>query len=368
MIEQNYSNNSADFSITVYVSDSKDTDGDGMPDGWEYNNSLDLWNSSDASQDPDSDGMTNLQEYLNHTNPHNWDSDGDGLGDAFEVLFTHTDPNVANSKDPNMSDSVWFLQHYGYLGGVNSLPTGWMGMTISWSNYTIFVQTSSSVLSGSFDNVNQKLGVTVSGVAGTNGSLVIIAPKGLIKSASDLEIWLDNGPLQFTLQQNATHFFAFVNYTHSTHQVSVQFKAGLVKKQGWGFYNYVVVGGGLLIAGIFIAAVFLIEGIFVPVVTGLSLVFLPKKKRRDRELRAYIHGAIDASPGIHYRRIQKLSGSGNGAVTYNLHILEKEGAIYSKTKGNRKCYYPKERRKTKKVSLQNPEISVGESATPTVGD
>ena len=45
-----------------------DTDGDGMPDTWENQHGLDP-NTNDATQDKDGDGYTNLQEYLQGTNP-----------------------------------------------------------------------------------------------------------------------------------------------------------------------------------------------------------------------------------------------------------------------------------------------------------
>jgi hypothetical protein len=42
-----------------------DTDEDGMPDNWETQNQLDAKNSNDGSKDRDSDGYTNIEEYLN---------------------------------------------------------------------------------------------------------------------------------------------------------------------------------------------------------------------------------------------------------------------------------------------------------------
>ncbi|MBX3478778.1 MAG: pectate lyase [Caulobacter sp.] len=43
----------------------KDSDQDGMPDDWERNHGLDPANPADGAQDPDGDGYTNLEDYLN---------------------------------------------------------------------------------------------------------------------------------------------------------------------------------------------------------------------------------------------------------------------------------------------------------------
>ncbi len=78
-----------------------DSDGDGMPDGWEIFYGLDPFNASDAGEDPDDDGwdfdrngtieprehFTNLQEYLNGTDPWVADSDSDGMPDGWEAWY-----------------------------------------------------------------------------------------------------------------------------------------------------------------------------------------------------------------------------------------------------------------------------------------
>lgn len=56
--------------LTIHMTDPKDEDSDGdlIPDGWEFANGIDPL-VDDASEDPDGDGATNLQEFRSHTNP-----------------------------------------------------------------------------------------------------------------------------------------------------------------------------------------------------------------------------------------------------------------------------------------------------------
>jgi hypothetical protein len=58
--------NEYEFWIT---SDLNDTDDDGMPDYWETRYGLNPIDAGDANQDSDDDGLTNLQEYEQQTNP-----------------------------------------------------------------------------------------------------------------------------------------------------------------------------------------------------------------------------------------------------------------------------------------------------------
>jgi predicted transcriptional regulator len=48
--------------------------------------------------------------------------------------------------------------------------------------------------------------------------------------------------------------------------------------------------------------------------------------------------------------------SGNGAVAYYLHRLEREGLIYAKREGLYKRYYPKEKKMVRKRPSQKREV------------
>jgi hypothetical protein len=74
-----------------------DDDNDGLPDTYEQANGLDLLDADDAELDKDGDGLTNLDEFNNNTNPQLADSDGDNINDADEIRFG-LDPTVSNDN------------------------------------------------------------------------------------------------------------------------------------------------------------------------------------------------------------------------------------------------------------------------------
>jgi len=205
--------------ITIKTNNSADTDMDGMLDWWEVENNLDPFVPSDAKLDPDFDGLTNLKEFFNLTDPFDDDSDDDSLGDGFELIFSRTNPTIWDSNGNGIGDGLEFLQTRGYTGGMKTLPDGWIGMTIKWSNYTIYVSTNSSVLNVEFNKDQKELNITVSGNKGTSGKCIISVPKGLINSTKYIKVSLDKKPLNFTMTQNDTYYFITVQYSHSTHSL-----------------------------------------------------------------------------------------------------------------------------------------------------
>ncbi len=92
------------------VAAASDTDDDGIPDTYEMENGLDFM-VNDAAIDNDSDGgpdgLTNLEEFQNRTNPQDSDSDDDGINDGDEVKgnqnpYTSADPLTPATSPPGV--------------------------------------------------------------------------------------------------------------------------------------------------------------------------------------------------------------------------------------------------------------------------
>lgn len=72
-----------------------------MQDDWEIKHSLNAGSSADATGNPDGDGFNNLAEYQHNTDPHNPDTDGDGIPDD-------------QDSDPTTPDVVWNTDFWDY--------------------------------------------------------------------------------------------------------------------------------------------------------------------------------------------------------------------------------------------------------------
>jgi hypothetical protein len=106
----------------------EDTDLDGLDDGFELQKAgtdpmdtdTDGDGTSDAGEDPDGDGVKNLEEQSEGTHPRAADSDGDGVDDDTEIEESLLDPLNNDSDDDGLRDGLEDLDDDGLNNSVES--------------------------------------------------------------------------------------------------------------------------------------------------------------------------------------------------------------------------------------------------------
>ena len=98
-------NDGATAITTVSVSLGGTTVG-GIPVSWLLDHKLNPNDPLVAQEDPDRDGLTNLDEFKAGTDPNNPDTDGDGLNDGDEVNKYKTSPLLADTDGDGIPDGV----------------------------------------------------------------------------------------------------------------------------------------------------------------------------------------------------------------------------------------------------------------------
>ena len=83
-----------------------DTNGNGIDDSWEDIYIAEEPSVVNPSADSDSDGLTNLEEYIQETDPTSQDTDADGITDMEEIVVYHTDPADSDTDNDGISDGV----------------------------------------------------------------------------------------------------------------------------------------------------------------------------------------------------------------------------------------------------------------------
>lgn len=106
-----------------------DTDGDGMPNVWEWHNGLDPHDASDAGLDYDRDGYTNLQEFRLNTDPRGAPSyrlrEIGPLTDFFSASFSSAVLGDGHPTGQNVTESVFFTGKPSSSANGGQRPARW---------------------------------------------------------------------------------------------------------------------------------------------------------------------------------------------------------------------------------------------------
>jgi hypothetical protein len=186
----------------------------GIPDDWAISHGLDPNDPAMPFEDPDHDGLTNLQEFQNGTDPHNPDTDGDGLTDGQEVLVYHTNPALFSTDGTGISDGIEVQT--GTLGGTLAakLSAALSSLEIRPSTFILDVNSIQGVASQQLDVLGHlidgkttiDLTSTVDGTTYKSSDLTICnfgTPDGNIFAGSNGSCVITVGNNGFTAQATA---------------------------------------------------------------------------------------------------------------------------------------------------------------------
>ena len=178
------------FDIPVLVPTIPDEDNDGLDDGWEYTNFGVV--ESDPLDDPDGDGLTNLQEQELGTNPELADSDGDGISDWDEVMGPiSTDPNNPDSDGDGITD---YLEVTGIGSNPNQADTDGDGILDNIDNCPTVANVDQADLnSNGVGSVCDPLEMT-NAVVVSNGTITVI-PGEVVTNPVTLEVTTNDDTL-----------------------------------------------------------------------------------------------------------------------------------------------------------------------------
>ena len=170
--------------LQLNIALSVDTDGDGIPDDVELRNGLDPNNPADALDDPDHDGLNNLEEYQRGTDMRNPDTDGDTLLDGDEVHGRNgffTNPLLADTDGDGIPDNIEVAS--------GSDPTNRASTNLSVALKAITVTPANALI-----NVNSVIGLgftefKVTGEFKLGGTIDLTAPaRGTNYASSNLQV------------------------------------------------------------------------------------------------------------------------------------------------------------------------------------
>jgi hypothetical protein len=117
-----------------------------------------------------------------------------------------------------------YLIRAAYSGSVtlNSTTTVVTLVSTPYSNQNVFSVTSNSTVSAlAFNSASNELSFVVSGASATFGYVDVAIAKSLVVNVTNIQVYLDDEPIEFSVTSTADAWILHFEYTHSTHSVKV---------------------------------------------------------------------------------------------------------------------------------------------------
>ena len=108
-------------------------------------------------------------------------------------------------------------------------------------NSVLSVSSNSTVSSLAFNSTTSELSFTVSGLPGTTGYVKVGVAKSLVSNAENIKVYLDGNGLDYEVESNADVWLLSFTYTHSIHQVSINFAGSVGGIASPGIESWVLV-------------------------------------------------------------------------------------------------------------------------------
>lgn len=238
----------------LVVAGSLDLDEDGLPDAWELANGLNPGNASDATLDPDGDGISNLNEYAYSTNPNLFDSGGTItvtplVADAFELEGTPAKFRISRTGG-TVPVTVNFT-----LNGRATLTSDYLvqnnaGGTLNGAINIGFNAASNDVVIVPVADALNEYPETVTLTIGSNSKYTVGSPSNATVNVNDASNIAANEQLfvTFLTKQGSANTFAsgiatlYLNGPKSAARVNLSF-SGLTSNQTNAYIRYGVTAG-----------------------------------------------------------------------------------------------------------------------------
>ncbi len=168
------------------------------------------------------------------------------------VVLSYTFPEANSwipiSSDPTDERGEYVIQWINSASGTFTLKTEWSGdsthtgtsntTTLSflpYQNQQVFVfESNSTVTALAFNNETSTLSFNVTGQSGTTGFVRATIAKSLLASGESLLVYLDGKQLNYTVASGFNSWVFVLNYTHSTHQISLYLPSNIQSTEQFG--------------------------------------------------------------------------------------------------------------------------------------